>query len=176
MRLDGRVIDPSPTEEAEGSAASQDAIVIRPGQLAEGPHLLTVYAQDKSGNEKMVNSNFVVDTEVATPSIQPLPPFVNQTSISVNGQGEIGAKINLFVNGQPTQSVVTDQKGNFDLDAVGLSESDNEIYLVAVDASGNQSQRSTTATVSVDLQPPTVGNPAPSDGQRTQSQMLQMSV
>ncbi len=175
IRLDGQLVN-LPTEETDDSLAGQGVIVIKPDQLSEGDHLLTIYAQDKSGNEKVVNSNFVVDTKADTPSIQTPSPFVNQTSISLNGQGEAGAAINLFINGQPTQSVEVNPKGNFIFDSVNLIEGNNEIYLESIDVAGNQSLRSTTASVFVDLQPPTVGNPIPSDGQRTQSQLLEMKV
>ncbi|MDP6598461.1 MAG: Ig-like domain-containing protein [Candidatus Poribacteria bacterium] len=176
VRLDGLVVNLASTEHADGSLASQNIILIQPDQLAEGQHLLTVYAQDKSGNQQVVNADFVVDTEATTPSIQSLSRFVNQTSIAVHGQGEAGAEINLFVNGQPAQSAVVDQQGTFAVDSVGLTEGQNEIYLVAVDVAGNQSQRSTAATVLVDLQPPTVGNPMPRDGQRTPSPWPEMKV
>ncbi|MDP6999736.1 MAG: Ig-like domain-containing protein, partial [Candidatus Poribacteria bacterium] len=162
IRLDGQTVETT-------QLAEVDEIHFTPQLLTEGEHLLTVYAKDLDGNENLVNSRFVVDTKVTSPILEEIPAILNQPSIMVTGQAETEAKVDLFVNGYPAGSGRASDFGSFTIENVNLNEGVNELYAVATDSAGNQSQRSTIATVSVDLQPPTVGNPAPSDGQRTQS-------
>ena len=176
VRLDGQTINLSSVENIDVSTTSEDKVSIKPSQLSEGKHSLTVYAKDKSGNETVINSDFVVDTKVAAPYVPNLSSFVNQSRTNLSGVAEDRSTVNSFVNGQPGPSIVADAKGKFNLDLMNLNEGVNEIYLESTDVAGNQSQRSALISLFVDLQPPVIGNPVPGDGQRTQSKLLEMKV
>ena len=179
IRLDGLAIDQPEAEigaDTDLAPPSQGVIAFSPGQLDDGIHLLTVYAKDNLGNQTTFNSEFVVDTGVEPPSLQPQLTFLNQTEASIGGQAEPNAIVTLFVNNQPAEPVTVGSDGNFTLAKVDLNEGANELYVLAMDSAGNESSKSESVVLTVDLQPPTVGNPKPSPNQRTQSQMLQMSV
>ena len=87
--------------------------------------------------------------------------FLNQTEASIDGQAEPNAIVTLFVNNQPVTPVTVGSDGNFTLAKVNLNEGANELYVLAMDSAGNESSKSESVVLTVDLLPPTVGNPKP---------------
>ena len=189
IRLDGEVVSQRTT--TDGSSGVQESRITHHASritdfdigmiaftpevpLADGDHLMTIYARDQAGNERIVNSTFTVDTSTSKPLLEPLPALLNTRRILINGASEPGAKITLLVNDQPAGTVTTNLDGRFSAN-IQLIEGRNEIFAIATDATGNTSTAD-TLIVTVDVRSPVIGNPAPEPDSRLQDARAVMSV
>ncbi len=101
-------------------------------------------------------------TPPAPPRINDLPNFTNQVSIDVSGTTEPGAAVKLFLNDKENE-VLADSDGKFSK-KFDLKKGENTVYALAVDASGNQSQKSPVQKTIFDNEPPQITIDSPSDG------------
>lgn len=111
-----------------------------------------------------VNRNF----DASQDRVAPPPPIfnnapraTNQDSITLYGYAENGSTIKLYVNGPETGSTVATADGEFQMDNVSLIGGRNTIYAKAIDASGNESDRSATLTLEVDKESPKIDLESP---------------
>ena len=186
IRLDGSIAS-SKVFQARLQATSGDAEEIPadvdigtlsfvPENLSDGVHVLTIYARDKSGNEKIVNSKFAVDTSTEVPVLNSILSPLNKRLVDLEGKAEPLASIKIVVNGKPTTTLAADENGNFIQPKLILVAGENQIIAVATDAAGNVSEPSETLSLVADVRPPVIGNPKPVPGSRIKSKIVEMSV
>jgi hypothetical protein len=116
-------------------------------ELEDGFHTLEARATDASGNPNSTLVSFFVDTVAPNVFItSPVPGYLtNLSELAVGGLSETGASVT--VNG-----IVARTSGSSFSAVIRLSEGQNEIVAVAVDAAGNSNQSSITVTL--DTVPP----------------------
>jgi hypothetical protein len=89
-------------------------------------------------------------TPPAPPRINSLPEVVNKSSVTVAGNAEPGASVEIFINDAKSE-VVANNDGDFSSSAE-LAKGANLIYALAKDSSGNISQKSSIYTVLYDTE------------------------
>ena len=120
---------------------------------------LTVFISDLRGGSKAITKNDT--TPPAPPRFNYFPQFTNQQSASVSGTTEPGATVKLTFNDTP-QEALADKDGNFNFN-FQLTNGTNTFSAVAVDTSGNQSQKSKDYQMIFDNKPPSLTITSPSD-------------
>ncbi len=114
---------------------------------------------NRSSNEPITTqSNLLL-----VPTLSAPPQFTNQKSIIVKGTATPNTTIKIFFNDSSDQTS-SDDKGNFAMN-VNLQKGTNTIFARTIDKSGNQSENSTTFTVTFTDQAPSLTVSSPSDGQ-----------
>jgi hypothetical protein len=121
---------------------------------------LSVFISDIRGGSKAITKNDT--TPPAPPKFNYFPAFTNQQTASVSGTSEPGATVNLTFNGS-NQQVIVDKGGNFSFN-LQLVDGVNTFSAVAVDPSGNTSQKSKDYTLTFDNKPPNLTVTSPPDG------------
>ena len=121
---------------------------------------LTVFVSDLRGGSKAISKNDT--TPPAPPRFNYFSAFTNQQTTNISGSSEAGATIKLIFNGKP-QEVLTDKDGNFNF-SLQLTDGNNTFSAIAVDASGNQSQKSKDNNITFDNKPPALTVNSPPDG------------
>ncbi|MCX6704115.1 MAG: Ig-like domain-containing protein [Candidatus Woesebacteria bacterium] len=121
---------------------------------------LTVFLSDLRGGSKAISKNDTIPP--GPPRFNYLPAFTNQQTINVTGGSEAGATVKLTFNGNP-QEVLVDKDGNFTFN-LQLKDGENNLSAIAVDPSGNQSQKSKEGKITFDNKPPTLTVSSPTDG------------
>lgn len=101
-------------------------------------------------------------TPPAPPRINDLPDYTNQLSIDVPGVTEPGATVKLFLNDKEAE-VLADNEGKFSK-KFDLKKGENTVSALAIDSSGNQSQKSPVQKIIFDNEPPNITIDYPSDG------------
>ena len=99
------------------------------------------------------------------PALNALSEATNQSEIEVSGLTEAGAVVKIFLTGQETKEIVADNEGNFSSGKLKLTLGKNEIYAVAIDKAGNQSETSKKISVWYDNEPPALEISQPEDGE-----------
>ena len=186
IRLDGSIVSSkvfqARLETLQGDEAEipTDADIgmlsFTPKKLSDGVHVLTLYAKDKSGNEKITNSKFVVDTSAEVPTLNPILSPLNKRLVDLEGKAEPFTTIRIIVNEKPTTTLVAGEDGTFVQPKVILAEGQNWITMVATDIAGNVSNPSEMLLLIADVRPPIIGNPQPVPGSRIKSKVIKMSV
>ncbi len=98
-----------------------------------------------------------VDTDTippVTPYLNPIPEATKDDLISISGQSEEGVKVMLFINGSKSQETIADGDGHFDFTGIATSELAQNLYIIAIDESGNESKPSTSYEFVKDITPP----------------------
>ena len=165
IRLDGKTID-SKVFAYRNQQKFEDPgkIEFRPESITDGHHLLTIYARDKSDNEKLVHSKFFVDAATLKPVFDPIPERLNKRRIKLEGTAEPFADIQILVNEKPAGTVTADEKGRFTQPGLALDEGSNVITAIASDQGNNVSDLADPLEVLADIRAPLVGNPEPKPG------------
>lgn len=101
-------------------------------------------------------------TPPAPPRFTNTVDFINQKNINLNGNAESGSTIKLIFNGVEKENI-TDKNGNFTFN-LDLSSNENSFSAVAVDPSGNVSQKTKEYKVIFDDKTPTLEITKPTDG------------
>ncbi|MEB4674188.1 Ig-like domain-containing protein [Enterobacteriaceae bacterium G50] len=138
--------------------------------LKDGPHALTVIASDTAGNTSGEASyNLTVDTVAPNaPQVTLATGLVGDVSTDISnggstqsplpvlqGQGEPGATITLYENGNAIGSAVVGDDGKWQITPDNpLSEGSHTLTAKATDTAGNESQSSANFTFAVDTTPP----------------------
>ena len=165
IRLDGKTID-SKVFAYRNQQKFEDPgkIEFRPESITDGHHLLTIYARDKSDNEKLVHSKFFVDAATLKPVFDPIPERLNKRRIKLEGTAEPFADIQILVNEKPAGTVAVDENGRFTQPGLALDEGSNVITAIASDKGNNVSDLANPLEVLADIRAPLVGNPEPKPG------------
>ncbi|HUC94635.1 MAG TPA: Ig-like domain-containing protein [Candidatus Saccharimonadales bacterium] len=121
---------------------------------------LTVFISDLRGGSKTITKTDI--TPPAPPKFIFVPAFTNQQNITVSGSSEPGATIKLTFNGSD-QEALADKDGNFSF-SLQLVDGNNDFLAIAIDTSGNQSQKSKDNQIVYDNKPPALSVDSPSDG------------
>lgn len=96
------------------------------------------------------------------PTISDLPDYTKDQKLIIDGSTEAGATVKLFFNNSQ-QEVVAGDDGAFTF-SVMLAKGENKIALSAKDASGNESQKTPSQTVTYKSEPPSLDISSPNDG------------
>lgn len=122
---------------------------------------LATFVSGLKNNNKV---NVTVDKNPpAPPNFGVYPSFTNQQTVSLSGTAAPGTTIKLTFDGND-QSTLTDGSGSFAFNGLSLQIGSNVFSAVAVDSSGNISQRTTDDTIVYDVNPPALTIDNPSDG------------
>lgn len=121
---------------------------------------LTVFLSDLRGSGKSISNNDT--TPPAPPKFNYFPVVTNQQTLTVTGNAEPGANIKLAFNGSSTETLV-DKDGNFTFN-LQLDNGDNTFSAIAIDPSGNQSQKTKDFTINFDNKAPDLSITSPLDG------------
>ncbi len=100
------------------------------------------------------------------PTLNTIPEATSSAEIDLSGYAEAGTTTQLYVRGISVADSVVDNEGEFEFLGVHLREGENEIYAVAKDDQGNESDESTTYVVTMDKTPPELSLESPTNGDR----------
>ena len=120
----------------------------------------TVFISDLKNGGKSLTKNDT--TPPAPPKFNYFPAFTNQAAVSVSGTVEPGTTVKLFF-GMNSQETLADKNGNFVFN-INLADGDNNFLALAVDTSGNTSQKTKDYKIILDTKPPVLTISSPSDG------------
>jgi hypothetical protein len=98
------------------------------------------------------------------PRINTLPEATKTAYINLSGTAEAGATVEIYINDQKVDSLVSDSDSNFSTGKLRLEEGKNSIYALATDKAGNQSSTSELYYVWYDEKPPELEITSPQDG------------
>jgi hypothetical protein len=121
---------------------------------------LTALVSSLKGNNQAINSSDI--TPPPPPKFRNFPEFTNQQSLTLYGNTEAGATVKLTFGGNE-QEVLSDGSGQFSFN-VTLQDGENIFAAIAIDQSGNQSQKSEDHKIIFDKKAPDLEVTSPSDG------------
>lgn len=144
-----------------------------PRNLSEGSHNLTVSATDPAGNTSAVSAPWTIVVDITPPAIPVLTSVVddqpgitgnlvsgqltNDATPTLNGRGEAGATINVYLDGNPasigTTTVNSDGTWSF-TPQTPLANGSHTFTLSATDPAGNSSAVSSGFVLTIDTTPP----------------------
>ncbi|EKL3862413.1 BapA prefix-like domain-containing protein [Salmonella enterica subsp. enterica serovar Infantis] len=144
-----------------------------PRNLSEGSHNLTVSATDPAGNTSAVSAPWTIVVDITPPAIPVLTSVVddqpgitgnlvsgqltNDATPTLNGRGEAGATINVYLDGNPasigTTTVNSDGTWSF-TPQTPLANGSHTFTLSATDPAGNSSSVSSGFVLTIDATPP----------------------
>ncbi|HAK0242438.1 TPA: BapA prefix-like domain-containing protein [Salmonella enterica] len=144
-----------------------------PRNLSEGNHNLTVSATDPAGNTSAVSAPWTIVVDITPPAIPVLTSVVddqpgitgnlvsgqltNDATPTLNGRGEAGATINVYLDGNPasigTTTVNSDGTWSF-TPQTPLANGSHTFTLSATDPAGNSSAVSSGFVLTIDATPP----------------------
>ncbi|HCM1962068.1 TPA: BapA prefix-like domain-containing protein [Salmonella enterica subsp. salamae serovar 56:l,v:z39] len=141
--------------------------------LSEGSHNLTVSATDPAGNTSAVSAPWTIVVDITPPAIPVLTSVVddqpgitgnlvsgqltNDATPTLNGRGEAGATINVYLDGNPasigTTTVNSDGTWSF-TPQTPMANGNHTLTLSATDPAGNSSAVSSGFVLTIDATPP----------------------
>lgn len=144
-----------------------------PRNLSEGSHNLTVSATDPAGNTSAVSAPWTIVVDITPPAIPVLTSVVddqpgitgnlvsgqltNDATPTLNGRGEAGATINVYLDGNPasigTTTVNSDGTWSF-TPQTPIANGNHTLTLSATDPAGNSSAVSSGFVLTIDAVPP----------------------
>ncbi|EDS2737668.1 BapA prefix-like domain-containing protein [Salmonella enterica] len=144
-----------------------------PRNLSEGSHNLTVSATEPAGNTSAVSAPWTIVVDITPPAIPVLTSVVddqpgitgnlvsgqltNDATPTLNGRGEAGATINVYLDGNPasigTTTVNSDGTWSF-TPQTPLANGSHTFTLSATDPAGNSSSVSSGFVLTIDATPP----------------------
>ncbi|EGZ6665938.1 BapA prefix-like domain-containing protein [Salmonella enterica subsp. enterica serovar Panama] len=144
-----------------------------PRNLSEGSHNLTVSATDPAGNTSAVSAPWTIIVDITPPAIPVLTSVVddqpgitgnlvsgqltNDATPTLNGRGEAGATINVYLDGNSasigTTTVNSDGTWSF-TPQTPLANGSHTFTLSATDPAGNSSAVSSGFVLTIDATPP----------------------
>jgi hypothetical protein len=120
----------------------------------------TALISDIGKGSKQISSQDT--TPPAPPRFNQFPDFTNQKNITLTGASETAANVKLTFNGKE-QNSLSDKNGNFTFN-LDLKDGDNIFSAIAIDTSGNISQKTKYFTINYDAKSPDLSIDSPSDG------------
>lgn len=143
------------------------------GNLSEGSHNLTVSATDSAGNSSSVSAPWTIVVDITPPAIPVLLSVVddqpgitgnlvsgqltNDATPTLNGRGEAGATINVYLDGNPTPigTTTVNSDGTWSVTPqTPLINGSHTLTLSATDPAGNSSAISSGFVLTIDATPP----------------------
>ncbi len=121
---------------------------------------LTTFVSSLRGNNQKIGSSDI--TPPPPPKFRNFPEFTNQQNLTLSGNTESGATVKLTFNGN-SQEVLADGSGQFSFNVI-LQDGTNTFAAVALDQSGNQSQKSDDYQITFDKKVPELEITSPTDG------------
>jgi len=121
---------------------------------------LTALVSSLKGNDQKISSSDI--TPPPAPKFRNFPEYTNQQSVALYGNTEAGATVKLTFDGNP-QEILSDGSGQFSFN-VTLQDGENVFAAIAIDQSGNQSQKTEDHTIVFDKKTPDLEITSPSDG------------
>ncbi|EKD5485844.1 TPA: BapA prefix-like domain-containing protein [Salmonella enterica] len=141
--------------------------------LSEGSHDLTVSATDPAGNTSAVSTPWTIVVDITPPAIPVLTSVVddqpgitgdlvsgqltNDATPTLNGRGEAGATITVYLDGNPTPigttTVNSDGTWSF-TPQTPIANGNHTLTLSATDPAGNSSAVSSGFVLTIDATPP----------------------
>lgn len=109
------------------------------------------------------STGFKDKTPPVPPSFNTFPDYINKQTFTLSGSAEPGVTVKVDLNGKSFETL-SDKDGNFIFQDLGLNESENSFYAVAIDLAGNTSQKTPTKSINYDIKPPDLNIDIPSDG------------
>lgn len=100
----------------------------------------------------------------APPVVQPTYDATNSAIIRIQGFAEEGSSVILSINNADAYEVLVETNGEFLFNNIRLNPGENRILARAIDASGNESLKSSPLNVLYDSSPPELTVESPSDG------------
>jgi len=117
----------------------------------------------KSSDEPIEKSDEVAPV---VPKFEFIPEATFSAEIDLLGYGEIGSSVQLYIRGISADETVIDNDGEFVFTSVHLREGENEIYAIARDDQGNESNDSRTWFITLDTTAPLIRIDSPTKGQK----------
>jgi len=134
--------------------------------LVEGPNLIEITAQDRTGSRSVKIVVVTVDTTPPSISITDAPHLTNEDLVTITGTTDPGS--NVAINNQ----IVTVEGGVFSA-AVELLDGDNNISITASDDLGNR--RTIYRHIMLDIDPPSFETIVPASGSEVSNPILEMT-
>jgi hypothetical protein len=100
----------------------------------------------------------------AAPRLAYLPVATNSAKLVVKGYTEEGARVKVMLNEEEVKEVVASNEGIFLASDLRLARDENQIWVMAVDQSGNESQQSKVVSVIFDDEVPDLEIEKPVEG------------
>ena len=121
--------------------------------------IATFVSSLKGNNSQISNSDI---TPPPPPKFKNFPEYTNQQEISLSGNTEAGTTVKITFNGQDKEAL-SDASGQFSFNFV-LENDTNTFAAIAIDQSGNQSQKTNDFQITYDKKPPEMEIKSPNDG------------
>ncbi|MBI2298386.1 MAG: hypothetical protein HYU66_05440 [Armatimonadetes bacterium] len=147
VRLNGQVLLSTPVAGGE--------FVLGRIPLGEGPNELVLTVRDAAGNSAAVSRQVLLDT--TPPAVALLPPLASgawrttRQRTVVEGLADAGSVV-VLLRGRRELARLSCADGHYRFDPVLLDDGDNDLWVAARDAAGNESRA--FCRVTVDRQPP----------------------
>lgn len=133
--------------------------------IAGIPALLSLGSFFNIFSEQTTTEATQTNAVLVSPRLDPVESATNSARIAVNGYGQEGTTVELFVNGQSFAKNVIDKNGEFVFANVQLKEGQNTIYAKLISQDGKASAPSQKQQISLDKTPPALEIYSPTDGQ-----------
>ncbi|MEL7245952.1 MAG: Ig-like domain-containing protein, partial [Cyanobacteria bacterium J06573_2] len=160
------LIDISDSLKSDGSFSLDNEKLeqINNDSLADGDRILTLQAEDASGNVlNTTNFSFTLDTQVAAPTnliVSGVDGSVtNDNTPTITGEAEAGSKVELFNGGQFVGETTVNSP--WEITTVALADGVQSITAKATDVAGNVSTASQTLEFTVDTVAPQLNITSP---------------
>ncbi|MCL4338982.1 hypothetical protein M1271_04810 [Patescibacteria group bacterium] len=117
----------------------------------------------------------VTENYISPPSLNPAVEATNTAYTNISGFADKEATVKIYVNGNEQLTTLTDNKGQFSVPRLKLSQGDNSIYATVVK---NEKESSPSASISVSFvnQPPKLDISSPDDGQKFSSDTKEIDI
>lgn len=102
-------------------------------------------------------------TPPSPPQIDVLPETTNKNPIEISGSSEAGTAVSLFLNDKK-EELIANKEGRFSF-TFKLKDGLNTISATSKDLSGNESQKTETMMITLDVSPPSLEIESPKDGE-----------
>lgn len=143
--------------------------------LGDGDHLVSATQIDPAGNESVPSNevSFTIDTEAPEPPAVTEPTAgstVADQTPTITGTGEIGATVEVFVDGESIGTTTVDPDGTWTIDVPddrALSDGGHTVFANQVDPAGNLSGVSESVEFFVDATAAPPAIEVPTDGTST---------
>lgn len=144
--------------------------------LSDASYTLTALASDLAGNSSALSAGFGVTVDSIAPSAPTvtgvsadsgaLDGITNDNTLVINGTGEIGFAINVYIDAGLIGTTTVDGGGNWSFDYSGttLLDGSYSITVTQTDAAGNTSGFSSGFAVTIDTTVPVISTLTPVDG------------
>lgn len=126
-----------------------------------GPKIGTIFGFFSTNRNQTTKEDKIAPPK---PIFKEIPNAINEESLNIEGFSEANTIVKLFVNGPEVAETTTDTDGIFAFENIKLIEGRNTIFAKAIDAKGNESEKSNISQIEVDKKTPDIEIETPQDG------------